>query len=200
MLELSSRCLRPVINADAHEMYVLHAESIAPFLHLLRDRAASSSPRVVKVNHSGRPSDGFGETDPFHPRAVRRELDHVEFGASRPDESHRRPSTLNVRNPRRAPRRVLDGTTKRRHEPAQCRHHVVTILNLRAPPRVPPVSSGHTASRREPPADVMCAVCVALGRCARFACAPRAPARFAHHRPLRAVPARPFGSLPARAP
>jgi hypothetical protein len=98
-LELSSRCLRPVINADAHEMYVLHAESIAPFLHLLRDRAASSSPRVVKVNHSGRPSDGFGETDPFHPRAVRRELDHVEFGASRPDESHRRPST---RSPSRA--------------------------------------------------------------------------------------------------
>jgi hypothetical protein len=59
------------------------------------------------------------------------------------NSGHRVPTRAIVvrrRDPRRAPRRVLDGpipslgTTKRRHEPAQCRHHVVTILNLPVPP------------------------------------------------------------------
>ena len=75
------------------------------------------------MNHT----DGFGETDPFHPRAVRRAGSRGIRGIA----SRREPSSSVVSMDGPIPSL---GTTKRRHEPAQCRHHVVTILNLRVPP------------------------------------------------------------------
>jgi len=101
------------------------------------------------------------------------------------NSGHRAPTRAIVvrrRNPRRAPRRVLDGpdrlgTTKRRHEPAQCRHHVVTILNLRAPPRVPPPCRRVTPRRVVSPPPTSCVPCASPWDDVRASRAPRARPR-----------------------
>lgn len=100
------------------------------------------------------------------------------------NSGHRAPTRAIVvrrRNPRRAPRRVLDGPsfgkTQRRHEPAQCRHHVVTILNLRAPPRVPPPCGRVTPRRVVSPPPTSCVPCASPWDDVRASRAPRARPR-----------------------